>query len=114
MIDLTPAARREVALGRSPSGRGARKRSSRALRALAIVLIAAGALALADGIVTLVWQEPLSALYAELRQDSLNGALHEIEGAQPTPVERSTLATLSDERRRVRYLASEEERRAGD
>jgi sortase A len=84
------------------------------LRALAILLIAAGALALADGIVTLVWQEPISALYADLRQNSLNGALHRIEGAQPTPAERRALASLSDEKHRVAFLASELERRAGD
>jgi sortase A len=110
MIDLTHNARREVALGR---GRAAR-RSSRALRALAVLLIGAGVLALADGIVTLVWQEPLSALYANLRQDSLDGALHKIEGTQPTVAEQRTLATLSDQRRRIRYLASELERRVGD
>jgi sortase A len=88
--------------------------SRRALRVVAIVLIAVGALAIADGVVTLLWQEPLSALYAELRQDSLNGQLHRIEAAPPTPIERRALASLSDERRRVRYLASELERHAGE
>jgi sortase A len=109
MIDLSAAGRSELALGRRRASR-----SRRAVRSLAILLIGAGALALADGIVTLVWQEPISALYAELRQDSLNGALHQIERAQPTPAERTTLASLPSERRRVRYLASELERRAGD
>src|ERR1700730_1935067 len=47
------------------SGRPARG-SRRGLRVLALALILLGALALADGVVTLVWQEPFSALYAKL------------------------------------------------
>jgi hypothetical protein len=58
---------------RSPRRRG--RAASRALRALSIALIAVGALALLDAGVTLVWQEPFSALYAKFRQDHLNGTL---------------------------------------
>ncbi len=88
--------------------------SSRGLRVLAVLLIAGGGLALLDAIVTLVWQEPVSALYATIRQDHLNGALARIEHATPTPVERRELASLSDERRRIAFLAGELERHAGD
>jgi sortase A len=84
-------------------GRGAR----RAWRALAIALIAVGALALLDAGVTLVWQEPFSALYAKFRQDHLNGTLRAAERATPTAVERRALASLPDERHRVAFLASE-------
>jgi sortase A len=45
------------------------------MRALAVGLIFLGALALIDVGVTLVWQEPISALYAKVRQDRLSGAL---------------------------------------
>jgi sortase A len=96
------------------SGAGGRSPSQRWLRALAIALIVAGALALADAVVTLVWQEPLSALYATIEQDHLSGALKQIERAAPTPLERRTLASLPDERRRIAFLASELERHAGD
>ena len=65
--------------------RDIRARSRRAMRALAVVLIVAGALALIDAGVTLVWQEPFSALYAKLRQDHLSGALAKVERAAPTP-----------------------------
>jgi len=51
-----------------------RSRRQKAARVLAIALIVAGAIALIDGGVTLVWQEPFSALYARLRQDDLSGA----------------------------------------
>ena len=88
--------------------------SRRAWRALAIVLILVGSLALIDAGVTLVWQEPFSALYAKFRQDHLSGTLRAIERATPTPVERRALASLPDERRRVAFLASELQRHAGD
>ncbi len=55
--------------------RPARRR--RALRALSTALIVVGALALLDAGVTLVWQEPFSALYAKFQQDHLRGALRD-------------------------------------
>jgi sortase A len=84
----------------------------RAWRALSIALIAVGALALLDAGVTLVWQEPFSALYAKFRQDHLSGTLRAAERATPTAVERRALASLPDERRRVAFLASELQRHA--
>jgi sortase A len=79
-------------------------------RSLAYVLIALGALAVIDAGVTLVWQEPITALYAMLRQDHLNGDLRAIERAAPTPREQRALASLPDERRRVAFLARRLER----
>lgn len=84
------------------------------LRVAAIALILAGALALLDAVVTLVWQEPITALYALLEQDHLNGELRKVERAAPTPVERVALASLSDERARIAYLARQLERHSGD
>ncbi len=95
---------------RSHQGRSSR----RAWHILSIVLILAGALVLIDAGVTLVWQEPLSALYAKFRQDSLSGTLRAAEQATPTLIERRALASLPDERRRIAFLASELQRRAGD
>jgi sortase A len=81
-------------------------------RLLAFALMGLGALALIDAGVTLVWQEPFSALYAKFRQDHLNGALRAIERASPTPLEQRTLATLPTERTRIAFLAGELERHA--
>jgi sortase A len=89
-------------------------RSTGAVRALAAVLIIVGALVLLDAGITLLWQEPISALYAKLRQDHLSGALKKIERASPSPSERRTLATLSDETRRIAFLAGEFEHSARD
>lgn len=90
------------------------------MHALALSLIALGVLALADAAVTVVWQEPLSALYASLRQGSLRGDLRKLERAGPSAVEQRRLATLADasspeqERARVALLAAELERHTGN
>jgi sortase A len=93
-----------------PAALGRRSGFGRLLRSLALLLIVAGALALTDAAVTLVWQEPISALVASLRQDSLRGALSKVERAAPTPVERRALVSLVSERARIEFLAGELER----
>lgn len=100
-IPITPITRPAPSLSAGrPSGR-----SRLAVRALSVVLIVVGALALIDAGVTLFWEEPISALYAKLRQDHLSGALAKVEQTAPTPVEERTLVNLSDVRRRIAFLA---------
>jgi sortase A len=102
---------------RPPHGAGGARREGlrrRLARALAYALIVLGALALVDAGVTLLWQEPITALYAKLRQDGLNGNLRELERAPPTPAVRRALASLPDERRRVAYLARRLQRNSKD
>jgi sortase A len=102
----------------SPGGvlvRSARRsRPARALRLLAALLIFTGVLALIDAGTTLLWQEPISALIAKLKQDHLSGALRNVERAAPTPPEQRTLASLADEQARIAFLAGELQRHAGD
>jgi sortase A len=98
--------------GPSFSRRRGSQRSRRAVRALAVLLIFAGTVALIDAGVTLVWQEPFSAIYAKLRQDHLSGTLAKVEKAAPTPVEAHQLVNLADVRRRVAFLAGRLEGRA--
>lgn len=83
------------------------RRPRRALRVLSWALILVGVLALADATVTLLWQEPFSALYARVEQDRLSGALRKVERAQPTPVERRRLSSLPAQRQRIAFLAGE-------
>jgi sortase A len=83
-------------------------------RWLALLMILAGTLALADGIVTLLWQEPISALIAQLRQDRLSGDLRHVEQASPSLAEQHALAGIADQRRRIVYLAEALERRAAN
>ncbi len=93
--------------GVSPAGRSP---SSRALRWLAVGLILGGCLVLADAAVTLVWQEPITALIATLRQNHLGGDLRRVERTFASPAETRAVAGIGDERRRIAFLASELER----
>ncbi len=122
VLQLVPARSRER-LSRSRSRARARSlerhppearrtRGVRALRALGLLLTVLGILVLADAVVTLVWQEPISALYAKARQDRLSGALRAEERAAPTALERRTLIKLPDQASRISFLASELEHRA--
>src|SRR6476659_7180378 len=98
-IPITPVTRPVPSLApRRPS-----RRSRLAMRALSVALIVVGALALLDAGVTLLWEEPISALYAKLRQDHLSGALAKVEQTAPTPIEERTLVNLSDVRQRIAF-----------
>ena len=83
------------------------------LRVLGLALIAAGALVILDAGVTLVWQEPISALYAAVRQDHLSSALQREERAVPAPPERQALADLRQQSARIAYLAGALKQHAG-
>jgi len=77
----------------------------RALRVVSIVLVAGGALLIADAAATLLWKEPLSSLYARVQQGRLDDRLEELERGGPPAVERKVLARLPDPRRRLRFAA---------
>ncbi len=79
---------------------------------LAALLIAAGLLLLADAGTTLVWQEPISALYAHFKQESLGSDLRALERATPSVTAQHVLGRLHEQRRRVAYLAATLQRRA--
>jgi sortase A len=89
-------------------------RLRRALRALSTVLIVAGVILLADAGLTLVWQEPLSALYAKLQQGRLDDELQELEDAPLEPREQRALEKIPDPRRRLAFRARALERRLDD
>jgi sortase A len=84
-----------------PSGLGDRVR--RALRALSTILIVSGAMLIADAGLTLVWQEPISAVYAKLQQQQLAGRLNNLENL--TQLQLRALDRLHSENRRVSFLA---------
>ena len=75
----------------------------RAKRALSTLLIVVGALLLADGVATLVWKEPVTAVYAQVQQERLADELDALERA--LPVERRVLAQLPDPGRRLGVAA---------
>jgi sortase A len=91
--------------GYPPSLPSPSRRRSRLPTVLASLLIGVGLLLLADAGITLVWQEPISALYAQLKQESLGGDLRALDRATPTPAAQQVLARLHEQQRRIAYLA---------
>lgn len=81
-------------------------RRSRVPAVLASLLIGLGALMLADAGVTLIWQEPLSALYATLKQQALQGDLRALDREKPSSSIERALSRLSEQRGRIAYLAA--------
>jgi sortase A len=86
----------------------------RALKPLSTVLLVVGALLLADAIVTLVWQEPVSALYAKLQQGRLDDDLAKLEGTEPTATDRKVLSRLGTLDRKLAFAARALNRRTDD
>ena len=86
----------------------------RFLRPLSAVLVVIGGLLLADAITTLVWQEPVSALYSRLQQGKLDDKLSKLEGTEPTAVDRRVLSRLGTLDRRLAYAARALNRRTDD
>ena len=77
----------------------------RPLRALSTVLIVSGVLMLADAGLTLVWQEPVSAIYTSILQGRLGDDLRKLEGRRPSALDLAALQQLASERRRMAFLA---------
>lgn len=80
-------------------------------RRLSAVLIAAGVLLLADAAVTVLWQEPLTAIVTGVRQRGLGDDLEALRRAGPTPLELEALAGLRGDGRRSAFLARSLRRR---
>jgi sortase A len=94
--------------------RAPRRHRRRVVRSLSVVLIVAGALLLVDVLVTVLWQEPVSALFTTLRQQSLASNLGTLERLAPSAAEARALNRLSDEQARIVYLAGQESRTVGE
>jgi sortase A len=86
------------------------------LRQLSTILILAGLLLLADVGLTLVWQEPVSKLYADWRQDALADDLEDLRDPDLDPAEVRALERLPLDSDRAAFLARALNRRtdAGD
>ena len=87
------------------------ERRRRVVRAASTVLIVAGVLVLADAALTLLWQEPVTALQTRIRQHRLGGDLEHLEAQGPTKLEARALAGIEGDRRRIAFLARSLQRR---
>jgi sortase A len=82
-----------------------RSRVRSSLRLLSTLLIISGSLLLTDAGATLVWEEPVSSLYARFQQSDLQGQLDRLDNVKPTPVEQKALEKLPDPKRRLAFAA---------
>ncbi|MFN8201059.1 MAG: class E sortase [Solirubrobacteraceae bacterium] len=79
----------------------------RALRFASTVLIVAGVALVADALVTVLWQEPVSAIIAQRNQSELRVQLDRLSAAGPTPLQQRALRSLPNTERRLAYAARE-------
>ena len=86
----------------------------RAVRGLSTVLVIVGVLLLADVAATLVWQEPISGVYARAQQKRLADRLAAIERVPVTPVERKVLDRLPAGAPRLGFAARSLDRRVDE
>lgn len=91
---------------------GRRRRSARwrLLRDLSAVLIISGVLLLVDAGVTLLWQEPLTALIGLVKRSEIDQRFLSYHAAPLSPLDTRALAVVRAIPHRIAYLARREER----
>jgi sortase A len=82
----------------------------RLLRDTSLVLIVSGVLLLADAGVTLLWQEPLTAVIALIQRSQIDNRFLSYRGAPLSQLDREALAALHTISARVAFLARQEQR----
>jgi sortase A len=95
---------------------GGRTRASvrrRLLRDLSSVLIISGLLLLTDAGVTLVWQEPLTAVIGLIRRDQIDRRFLSYRTAPLSAIEQRSLQVLAGVHQRIAYLARREQHELG-
>jgi sortase A len=88
---------------------GARRRR-RLLRDTSLVLIISGVLLIADAGVTLLWQEPLTAVIALIKRGQVDKRFLSYRAAPLSVLDRRALGAMKSVQDRVAYLAREERR----
>jgi sortase A len=83
----------------------------RLIRDFSLVLIISGGLLLADAAVTLLWQEPLTAVIALINRDDVDKRFLSYRGAPLSQLELRGLEALKSQRQRIAYLARQERKR---
>ena len=78
------------------------------------MLIATGVLLVLDAVLTVVWQEPVTAIYGKVHQDQIGGELSKLNKAPLSPTERSVLKALRSDPQRIAFLARSMRRKLHD
>jgi sortase A len=83
----------------------------RFVRILSTVLITAGLVVLADAVLTLLWQEPMSAAYGSLKQSQASDQLDQLESEFPSSADLAALQGVVGDEARATVLADRFQRR---
>lgn len=86
------------------------RRRRRLLRDVSLVLMISGVLLLADAGVTLLWQEPLTAVIALIKRSEVDKRFLSYRAAPLSELDRRALTAIKSVRDRVAYLARQERR----
>lgn len=99
----------------SVAGRGSTRRRviGRLIRDVASVLMISGLLLLIDAGMTLVWQEPVTAVIALIQRANINQRYLSPGATALTPVETHALVRVDDAPQRIAYLARREAHQVG-
>ncbi|HEU0318486.1 MAG TPA: class E sortase, partial [Solirubrobacteraceae bacterium] len=84
---------------------GERTPAGRAIRRGSTILLLLGLAVVSDVAGTLIWQEPLSSIWARIQQNTLAGQVARVERSAPTPGETHALARLHTDTQRIALLA---------
>ncbi len=82
----------------------------RLIRDVSSVLMISGLLLLIDAAVTLLWQEPVTALIGTIKQGEIDKRYLSLNTAPLTPIDRHALVSLKKTDQRIAYLARREAR----
>jgi sortase A len=85
----------------------------RLVRDVSSVLIISGLLLMIDAGVTLLWQEPVTAVIGAVQQANIDKQYLSFNTAPLTTVQQHLLVTLPSQQQRIAYLARREQRQVG-
>ncbi len=85
----------------------------RLIRDVSSVLIISGLLLMIDAGVTLVWQEPVTAVIGLIQRSQIDKQYLSFDSAPLTPVQKHVLVALPNLDQRIAYLARREQRQVG-
>ncbi len=85
----------------------------RLIRDIAWVLILSGLLLVLDAGVTLIWQEPVTAVVALIKRSEIDRRYLSLRTTPLSPVDRHAMVSLKSIEQRISFLARREERQVG-
>jgi sortase A len=85
----------------------------RLIRDISSVLIISGALLMLDAAVTLLWQEPVTAVIGTIQRGEINKRFLSFEKTPLSQVDVHALVSVKSQNKRISYLARREERQVG-